>query len=238
LKFRPVLAATVAAALTLPAGAGVALATDKSPVLVPGNVTTCEELEDLGVEGHVLIEVDDAESAENRFVRGTVSEDELFLDVVALKERIVITAVVVKGGTDAFVYLEPPFTGLRAPDNPGGQQSEISHWFVCGFKQRHEPEPEPTDTHEPEPEPTDTHEPSPEPTDTHEPSPEPTDTHEPSPEPEPTETEPVVVPTAIPSGTAGDGGPGAGALLAGVVLLGAGTAGIAAVTRRRQVNGA
>jgi hypothetical protein len=238
LKFRPVLAAAVAAALTLPAGAGMALATSTdSPVLYKGNLRDCDDVRekaDIDIKGRDLIRVEGAKSDSNKYVSGTVSYKGKVLDVEALKENVVITAVVVKGGTDSHVYLEEPFTGLRAPRNPGGQKSEISHWFVCGFK-KHKPEPEPTKTETPEPEPTKTETPEPEPTKTETPEPEPTKTDEPK--PEPTETKPVAVPTAVPAGTAGDGGSGAGALLAGVVLLGAGTAGIAAVARRRQVNG-
>ena len=218
MKFRPVLAAAIAAALTLPAGAGMALATSSdSPVLHKGNLRHCDDVREVAgidIKGRDLIHVEGPESDSNKYVSGTVSHKGKVLDVEALKDNVVITAVVVKGGTDSHIYLEEPFTGLRAPRNPAGQKSEISHWFVCGFKM-HKPKPEPTKTDEPKPEPTKTDEPK----------------------PEPTETKPVAVPTAVPAGTAGDGGPGAGALLAGVVLLGAGTAGIAAVARRRQVNG-
>jgi hypothetical protein len=232
LKFRPVLAAAIAAALTLPAGAGMALATStESPVLYEGNLRHCDDVRDkagIDIKGDELISVEGAESDSNAIVSGTVSDDGKVLDVELLKKYFVITAVVVKGGDNAYVYLEPPFTDLIAPDNKGGQTPEISHWFVCGHKK-----PKPTET--PTPEPTDTKTPTPEPTDTKTPTPEPTETETTPATPKPDKTSPAAVPTAVPAGTAG--GPGAGALLAGVVLLGAGTAGIAAVARRRQVNG-
>jgi hypothetical protein len=233
LKFRPVLAAAIAAALTLPAGAGMALATStESPVLYEGNLRHCDDVRDkadIDIKGRDLISVEGAKSDANKYVSGTVSGGGKVLDVEALKDNVVITAVVVKGGPNAYIYLEPPFTGLIAPDNKGGQTPKISHWFVCGYKMKHRP------TETPKPEPTETETPKPEPTETETPKPEPTETETTPATPKPDKTSPAAVPTAVPAGTAG--GPGAGALLAGVVLLGAGTAGIAAVARRRQVNG-
>jgi hypothetical protein len=296
LKFRPVLAAAIATALTLPAGAGLALAQPDSPVLYEGNLRHCDDVRDragVEIEGDDLINVDAGDSAANDIVKGTVSGDGKVLDVELLKKYYVITAVVVKGGPNAYVYLEPPFTGLVSPDNVGGKTPEISHWFVCGYKKPKPTKtpthtatptktpthtatptktpkpthtktpkptrtktPKPTETVTPTPTPTETVTPTPTPTETKTPKPKPTRTKTPKPTPTHTETvtpapthsqparpgetkAPATVPTAVPAGAVGDsGGPGAGALLAGVMLLGAGTAGIAAVARRRQVNDA
>ena len=59
----------------------------------------------------------------------------------------VITAVIVKGGPSAFVYDEPPFDHLTAPEG-----KEISHIEVCGEEEEEEeetPSPTPTPTETP-----------------------------------------------------------------------------------------
>jgi hypothetical protein len=126
----------------------------------PGGNVTCE---DLGLVSLDKIEFPDEEQP-------TVIEDieDLFdpedydLDIVA---------VIVKGGPASYVYDEPPFVDLVAPD-----KKDISHIEICGGEL-----PPPTD------------EPSKPPTD--EPSKPPTD--EPS---KPAES-PAPVPTEVPAGT-------------------------------------
>lgn len=45
-----------------------------------------------------------------------------------------VTGIVVKGGPGFNVYPPNVLTDLRAPQNKGGQQPTLSHWFVCGVK--------------------------------------------------------------------------------------------------------
>jgi hypothetical protein len=63
----------------------------------------------------------------------------------------VITAVIVKGGPSAFVYVLPPFDHLTAPDG-----KEISHIEVCGEEEEETPSPTPTPTETPTKTPTET----------------------------------------------------------------------------------
>lgn len=103
------------------------------PRFVEGNVTTCAEA---GLSGEIIIqgEGDAASDAGS----GDVSADGLFLDVT-INAGWTASGVAVKGGPDTFVY-DGPFVGpitvedMRAPDNMGGQQPQISHWLVCGTR--------------------------------------------------------------------------------------------------------
>jgi hypothetical protein len=45
-----------------------------------------------------------------------------------------LTGTVVKGGDGYNVYPPTALTGLRSPDNNGGQVPTISHWFACAIK--------------------------------------------------------------------------------------------------------
>jgi hypothetical protein len=116
-------------------------------------------------------------------------------------------AVIVKGGSNALIYWyldagDDDDTNLQSPNNPGGNQADISHVEFC-FDNKGGVEPTPTPTVEPPPTPTE----EPTPTPTEEPTPTPTETPvDPTPtptgevEPTATPTETPVDPTATPSG--------------------------------------
>lgn len=118
------------------ASAGMASAIPAPPPrLVGGNITTCDEA---GLEGEIILQSTNGDSASNAAATGTVSADGLTLDVT-INAGFTASGIAVKGGPDANVYTGP-FVGpllvedMRAPTNPGGQQPEISQWFVCGFE--------------------------------------------------------------------------------------------------------
>lgn len=118
------------------ASAGVASAIPApTPRLVAGNITTCEEA---GLDGEIILQSTSGESASNAAGTGTVSADGLTLDVM-INAGFTASGIAVKGGPNANVYTGP-FVGpilvedMQAPTNPGGQQPQISHWFVCGFE--------------------------------------------------------------------------------------------------------
>lgn len=173
----------------------------------PDNVKTCE---DAGLDGALLLSEDSEKSAENDIVRGTVTEKK-YLTVTLLDDSYEITGVVVKGGPGFNVYTSSPFTNLVAPDNPGGQTPEISHWFVCG-EQVTTPTPEPSDTKTPEP----------------------TDTPGPTKSAEPTKTA-APVPTSVPAGTTGSSTGGGAWILLGLVAAGMAAGAGMVVTRRRSL---
>jgi LPXTG-motif cell wall-anchored protein len=101
-----------------------------TPRVVQGNVTTCAQA---GLSGSILFSDENPNPAAGS---GTESADQLFL-TVTINSGFTASGIAVKGGPDTNVY-DGPFVGpitienLRAPQNPGGQQPEISDWFVCG----------------------------------------------------------------------------------------------------------
>ncbi|MER7471732.1 hypothetical protein [Micromonospora sp. NPDC000018] len=107
------------------------------PRLVGGNITTCEEA---GLDGEIILQSTTGQSASNAAGTGTVSADGLTLDVT-INAGFTATGIAVKGGPNANVYTGP-FVGpilvedMEAPTNPGEQQPQISHWFVCGFERQ------------------------------------------------------------------------------------------------------
>jgi hypothetical protein len=197
-----VVAGLVSAALLAP-GASPVFAADIAPnansiELVAGN-PTCGEGQDLafkidGTPGNG--------TTSNGVVDITNATDFSFDWAInpAYLGEYVASAVIVKGGPNAYVYFYADSTdtfdtNLQSPDNEGGQQAAISHVEFCFDKKDIEPTPTPTV----EPTPTPTVEPTPTPTV----EPTPTPTVEPTPTPtgevEPTAT-PSVDPTATPSG--------------------------------------
>ena len=46
-------------------------------------------------------------------------------------EQVTLSLLIVKGGDNAYVYTDAPFTGLQAPVNNGGNTPAISHVEVC-----------------------------------------------------------------------------------------------------------
>jgi LPXTG-motif cell wall-anchored protein len=128
-------AAVAAAGFTMLATGVANAAPAPAPRLVEGNVASCEQAE---LEGSIILGGGDTSgSASSEAGTGTVT-DGLTLDVT-LNAGFTATGIVVKGGTDANVY-DGPFVGptevegMIAPLTGGGQQAEISHWFVCGFE--------------------------------------------------------------------------------------------------------
>ncbi|MEH1123531.1 hypothetical protein [Micromonospora sp. CPCC 206061] len=122
------LAAAGAAGLVF--ASGIASADPAPPRVVGGNPNTCAAA---GLGGTILLSSSmPSETASS----GTVSGNGLLLDVT-INSGFTASGIVVKGGPRANAY-NGPFTGpvtiedLRAPTNPGGQQPQISHWFVCG----------------------------------------------------------------------------------------------------------
>ncbi|WP_141997644.1 hypothetical protein [Amycolatopsis cihanbeyliensis] len=94
-----------------------------------GNATTCAEA---GLDGAVLSQED------LTFTGGTPNVDQ-YLSITAA-EGGTVTGIVVKGGPRYNVYQPgsnglsgtPPWEGLRAPLNNGGNIPQISHWYLCG----------------------------------------------------------------------------------------------------------
>jgi hypothetical protein len=103
-----------------------------TPRVVAGNVTTCAGA---GLAGEIILEGGSG-SASSEAGSGTVTGLELD---VTINAGFTATGIAVKGGPDTNVY-DGPFVGpttvedMVAPLNKGGEQSGISHWFVCGFE--------------------------------------------------------------------------------------------------------
>jgi len=125
---RQLLATAAAISTTLALAVAVpAFADHEDPELVPGN-PSCESL-GLG-ESLEKIEFEEGDQP-----------TEFAIDP-ADYPGFVITGVIVKGGPNALVYVEPPFDHLTAPEG-----KEISHIEVCGEEEVDETEtPTPTPT--------------------------------------------------------------------------------------------
>lgn len=162
-RLRPVVAAAslaVAAAVTgiaLSTGAQAAETDDPRAVAHDGNATTCAAA---GLSGD-LVDKSDLE-----FTGGVVDSD-TSVTITGVADGLDVTGIVVKGG-DAYNVYEPgarglsadvPWADLVAPINNGGQQPQLSHWYVCAEETEEPPtsstppsstEPtEPTETSEP-----------------------------------------------------------------------------------------
>lgn len=113
--------------------AGVAKAVPApAPRLVQGNVATCDGA---GLTGQIILQGEDT-GASSEAGTGTITGQ--FLDVT-INAGWTASGVAVKGGPNTNVY-DGPFVGpvtiedMRAPNNEGGNQADISHWLVCGSK--------------------------------------------------------------------------------------------------------
>jgi LPXTG-motif cell wall-anchored protein len=109
--------AALTVALPTAASAGI---TQPGPTAHEGNATTCQEA---GLSGDIILFDDKPEKGQQ-----TVTINPA--DVAGYD----VTGTVVKGGDNYNVYPPSILTNLRAPDNNGGQQPDLSHWFVCGTK--------------------------------------------------------------------------------------------------------
>jgi LPXTG-motif cell wall-anchored protein len=140
--------ALATAALLGVTGTALACHTDDGrAVATPKNVSTCEKAQLPGTE---------ISTKDLTFTGGT--EKDKYLNITAVAEGVTVTAIVVKGGDGYNIYepgqrglgKTPPWEKLRSPMNGGGQQADISHWFVCGEKKTKPTEtPKPTKPSEP-----------------------------------------------------------------------------------------
>lgn len=116
-------AAAIVVAATASAAAGEPV---DDPQEFSGNVTTCEDVEAVGVDWDETTQLDET------IVEGTISNDGTVLNVELLNDDWIIVGVIVKGGPNYNVYVEPPFENMVSPLNGGGNIPQISHWFACG----------------------------------------------------------------------------------------------------------
>lgn len=119
---------------------------DPRAIAVDGNASTCAGA---GLSGTIVDESD------LEFTGGQVNSDTA-LSITGVADGLDVTGIVVKGG-DAYNVYQPgerglaadvPWEKLVAPINNGGQQPELSHWFVCAEGTPSTTEP-PTTTTEP-----------------------------------------------------------------------------------------
>jgi len=92
------------------------------------NANSCD---DAGLEGTIILK-DDKPSGLTVTIKAS--------DIPAGYD---VTGIVVKGGPGFNVYPPNVLTNLRAPQNKGGQQPALSHWFVCGVKKTTTPPTQP-----------------------------------------------------------------------------------------------
>ena len=104
---------------------GVPLALANHGVLVEGN-PTCESV---GFGGSTEVKSDPAGSTETIGPVTFTYPSSQTVDIT-IAEGFAIDAVIVKAA-DAYLYTTPPFSGLQAPLNNGGQLPAISHVSVC-----------------------------------------------------------------------------------------------------------
>lgn len=126
-----VVAASFALASTFATSTAFATETDdpRATVVPNDNAADCD---DAGLEGTVV------DTGDLEFTGGKV-EDDLLLTITGVAEGLTVTGIVVKGGDAYNIYVpgelelseDVPWEDLRAPINDGGNQPELSHWYVC-----------------------------------------------------------------------------------------------------------
>lgn len=114
--------AIAAPALATPKTDGPPVSGDDRATAYNGNATTCDKAGDPPLGGEIILK-------EDKPTGKTVT-----IDPADLPEDFDVVGVVVKGGDAYNVYKGAVLDNLRAPDNNGGQQPDLSHWFVCGVK--------------------------------------------------------------------------------------------------------
>lgn len=211
-----IVAASLALATTTFATAYAAETVDSRATPFDGNAATCA---DAGLKGDIVDEGD------LEFTGGVIDSDQT-LTITGVADGLDVTGIVVKGGDAYNVYVpgelglgtDVPWEDLQAPTNDGGNQPELSHWFVCATGEVTPPtstEPPTTTTEPPSSEPSSEPPSSEPPTTSESPSTEPPASCEPSepseePSTEPSEpgTEPSEpeCPTGTPTGTATEPG--------------------------------
>lgn len=89
------------------------------------NANSCD---DAGLEGKIILKN-----------KETPTEQTVTIVPSDIPAGYEVTGIVVKGGPGFNVYPPNVLTDLRAPQNKGGQQPTLSHWFVCGKKKTDTP---------------------------------------------------------------------------------------------------
>lgn len=121
--------AAVVTGVVLATTAQAAETDDPRAIAVDGNVSTCA---DAGFKGEIV-------NKDDLKYTGGVNNVDQSVTITGVADGLTVTGIVIKGG-DAYNVYEPgehglsaavPWEDLIAPTNNGGQQPQLSHWFVC-----------------------------------------------------------------------------------------------------------